>query len=202
MNLKFCTNTPLIMYFSKIEKKLNETFIFCWHQHNFLNFSQYYRTSSNVCKMRTKAYFSILFSLNVCKKTKFFKKYGFPASFSGNPDFSLPELPEILDVGKIRKIRKNYHMLLLGYILVPNFKSNQWLVQKLWPIHFCEDLTRNSRKFDGWFQLIANNLWCGHVNNTKICSNVWKGQILKVTKYEVHSINRKKVIKNIFRVGG
>ena len=80
---------------------------FARHQHNFLYFSQFYRTSSNVCKMRTKAYFSILFSLNVCKKSIFSKKYGVPGFSSGNPDFLLPELPVVPDVGKIRKIRKN-----------------------------------------------------------------------------------------------
>ena len=53
---------------------------------------------------------------------------GFPEFFSGNPDFSLPEQPELPDVSKNpEKLGNsgNYHMLLLGYILVPNFKSNQ-----------------------------------------------------------------------------
>ena len=56
--------------------------------------------------MRTKAYFSILFSLTVYKKPKFSKKYGVPGFFPGNADFSLPEFPEVPDVGKIRKFRK------------------------------------------------------------------------------------------------
>ena len=107
MNLKilhrYSTNH---VYFSKIEKKFNDFVIFCWRQQKFGNFGQYYRTSLNVCKMRTKAYFSILFSLTVYKKPKFSKKYGVPRFFPGNADFSLPEFPEVPDVGKIRKFRK------------------------------------------------------------------------------------------------
>ena len=146
--------------------------------------------------MRTKAYFSILFSLNVCEKR----------FFSGNTDFSLPELPVVPDVGKIRKIRKIGKFRYLSHSLIgmdycSKFQVKSMISAKVMAKLFWEDLTRNFRKFDGWFQLMASNFGCGHVNSTKIFSNVWKRQILKVTKYEVRSVNRKKVIKNML-VGG
>ena len=142
MNLKFCTDIPLIMYFPKIQKKFNETVIFCWHQHNFLYFSQFYRTGSNVSTMRTKAYFSILLTLNVRKMVYIFEKIRGSRILLRKPGFFTsgtsgssgcrknPGNPEKSENSGI------YHILLLGWTIVPNLKSNQWLVQKLWPNHF------------------------------------------------------------------
>ena len=171
MNLKFCTDIALIMYFSKIEKKFNDFVIFCWRQQKFGNFGQYYRTSLNVCKMRTKAYFSILFSLTVYKKPKFSKKYGVPGFFHGNADFSLPEFP---DVGKILKIRKIPVFLKFSYWDRLLFEISSQINDgtKVMAKSFCEDMTRNFRKFVGWFQPMANKfrMWsCKQHENLQKC---------------------------------
>ena len=112
--------------------------------------------------MRTEAYFSILFSLHVWKKSIFSKKYGVPGFSSGNTDFSLPELPVVPDVGKIRKIRKNRKIpvfITLSYWMdyCSKFKVKSMIGEKVMAKSFCEDLTSIFRKFYGWFQLMANN---------------------------------------------
>ena len=59
-------------------------------------------TNLNVCKMKTKAYFSILFSLDVYKKPKFSKKNpGFPDFFLETRIFHMSQNSSI------------YHILLL-----------------------------------------------------------------------------------------
>ena len=65
-----------------------------------------------------------------------------------------------------------YHILLFGMDYCSKFEVKSMIGAKVMAKSFCEDLTRNFRKFNGWFQLMANNFGCGHVNSTKICSNV------------------------------
>ena len=138
--------------------------------------------------MRTNAYFSILFSLNVYKKPKFSKKnMGFPVS-----------LPEFPDVGKIRKNPEFTTFSSYWDSYCSKFQVKSMIGTKVMAKSFCEDLTRNFRKVNGWFQLMANNIGCGHVNSTKIFTNVCKRPIINVNKYEVQSANRKKVFKWIF----
>ena len=84
---------------------------------------------------------------------------------------------------------------LIGIDYCSKFQVKSMIGTKVMAKSICEDMTRNFRKFVGWFQLMGNNFGCGHVNSTKIFTNVSKGPIIKVTKYEVQSINRKKVIK-------
>ena len=112
-----------------------------------------------------------------------------------NFEISLVSLGRFQNFQKMNSVNLSQISLINMWLLV---QINDWY--KVMAKSFCEDMTRNFRNFVGWFQLMANNFGCGHVNSTKICKNVSKGPIIKVANYEVQGINRKKVIKTY--VGG
>ena len=100
--------------------------------------------------MRTKAYFYILFSLNVCKESRFYQNFGFPGICSRNAEFSHPGFHFL--VGKIGTFRNLSHSL-IGIDKCSKFQVKSMTGTKVMAKSFCDDLTRDFRKFDGWFQL-------------------------------------------------
>ena len=141
------------------------------------------------------------------KSLNFLKNTGFPDfspetrifHFRNFRKFRISEKSE--NSGKFRKFRY-FSNSLIGIDYCSKFQVKSMIGTKVMAKSFCEDMTRNFRKFVGWFQLMANNFGCGHVNSTKICKNVSKRPIIKVANYEVQSINTKKVIKTYVGGGG